>query len=449
MAQATAAPQYQLPSAAIANLAPAGGKYSLKDILANNEWDKIVLSKDGNLDDNGELYQQFYDLSFGLNRDLPQEWITKGSDRGGPIRVKNSAYTPEAAAAAKEARALTALGYQNNVFTQHKSTGLMGFADKVALPLAIAALTLGTGGLASTGISGSGGVGMGAGGGAGTAVGGGAVAAPSVASYGIPGFDAAAGDISLLGAETPLGTAYTPGFDSVAGAISDTAGEGMMLGGVGSAGGVSGAEAGIVPGIGGDVGFIPEGVPNLATTLAQMGTGSGPLPMSAMITNPGQFIGSLGASDWLSIGGGLYGLYQAEEQRKLAKKAAEMQDPFGPQRAQYAEQLKKLNADPSSVTKLPGYQFGMDQGTKALTRQMAATGYTGSGNEAIALQDFGQKYAGEWYNAERDRLASLAGAQFGPSGGNTLLAGNVNANDILARSLASIGYGLAGRRRLF
>lgn len=170
-------------------------------------------------------------------------------------------------------------------------------------------------------------------------------------------------------------------------------------------------------------------------------------PAAASFSVPSLFSG-LGSSDWLSIAGGAYGIYSSEEQRKLAKQAAQMQDPFGPQRAQYASQLAKLNADPNSVTSLPGYQFGMDQGTQALLRTQAATGYTGSGNEAIALQKFGQEYAGNYLRSEQDRLAQLAGAQFSPSGGNALLQGNSTADEILRMSLASIGYGLGGRGRV-
>lgn len=171
-------------------------------------------------------------------------------------------------------------------------------------------------------------------------------------------------------------------------------------------------------------------------------------PAAASFSLPQVFSG-LGASDWLSIAGGAYGIYSSEEQRKRAKEAAAMQDPFGPQRAQYAAQLAKLNANPSSVTSLPGYQFGMDQGNQALLRTMAATGYTGSGNEAIALQKFGQEYAGNYLAREQERLAQLAGANFAPSGGNTYLSGNNTADEILRMSLASIGYGLGGRGRSY
>lgn len=45
------------------------------------------------------------------------------------------------------------------------------------------------------------------------------------------------------------------------------------------------------------------------------------------------------------------------------------------------------------LSQTPGYQFQVDQGTKAIERQGAAKGMLGSGNTLLALQDYGQKQA--------------------------------------------------------
>jgi len=37
--------------------------------------------------------------------------------------------------------------------------------------------------------------------------------------------------------------------------------------------------------------------------------------------------------------------------------------------------------------------------------------------------------------------ADLAGAQFSPTGGNTMLTGNIASNQLAGQSLASLGYG--------
>lgn len=160
----------------------------------------------------------------------------------------------------------------------------------------------------------------------------------------------------------------------------------------------------------------------------------------------GNFFGGLSFKDDLAIGSGLYGIYSAEEQRRLARQASRMQDPFASQRDQYQKQLAALSANPGSVTSLPGYKFGMDQGTQAIMRNQASTGYTGSGNEAIALQKYGQDYAGRYLQAEQARLAGLAGGGIQPYGaGNSLIQGNAYATDTMSKSLASLGFGLSGK----
>jgi hypothetical protein len=136
----------------------------------------------------------------------------------------------------------------------------------------------------------------------------------------------------------------------------------------------------------------------------------------------------------LSVGSGLYGIYQSNQMRKLADQASSQQDPFGPHRAQYAAELSALRSDPSRLTALPGYKAGL----QAVERRMASQGYLGSGNMMTALHQEG----GRMYDAEVARLSTLAGANIGPN--NTRLQGNISANDILSRSLASLGYGAMG-----
>lgn len=161
----------------------------------------------------------------------------------------------------------------------------------------------------------------------------------------------------------------------------------------------------------------------------------------------GNFFGGLSFRDDLALGTGLYGLYSAEEQRRLARQASRMQDPFASQRVQYQQQLAALSANPNSVTNLPGYKFGMDQGTQAIMRNQASTGYTGSGNEAIALQKFGQGYAGTYLRDEQARLAGLAGGGIQPYGsGNSLIQGNAYASETARRSLGDIVFGLSGNK---
>lgn len=184
-------------------------------------------------------------------------------------------------------------------------------------------------------------------------------------------------------------------------------------------------------------------------------------PTPSFFDNASSWFSGNNLSRLASMGSGLYGLAQSKKQRELAKKqqelaarAAAQADPFGPYRARYAQELAALSANPGSITGRPGYQFRLGEGLDAIQRRMAASGYSGSGNEAIAMMRYGQDYASGELNTEMQRLASLAGAQFAPSGGQYLMQGglasmqgNQAANDLASRALASLGYGLATNNR--
>lgn len=74
---------------------------------------------------------------------------------------------------------------------------------------------------------------------------------------------------------------------------------------------------------------------------------------------------------------------------------------------------------------MPGYRFGMQQGTEAVQSSAANRGGLFSGDTGKALHQFGQDYAGTKFGEEWNRLATLAG--FGTAGtqaaGSALNAG--------------------------
>jgi hypothetical protein len=61
------------------------------------------------------------------------------------------------------------------------------------------------------------------------------------------------------------------------------------------------------------------------------------------------------------------------------------------------------------ITSRPGYQFGYNQGLEGLNRNFAATGQGQTGAQDIALQNYGQGYAGNY-------LQQLIGNVQGPAG---------------------------------
>lgn len=148
-------------------------------------------------------------------------------------------------------------------------------------------------------------------------------------------------------------------------------------------------------------------------------------------------MGSLGSSGGVSTATGLYGLYQAQQMQALARQLQASADPFAGQRAQYAQQLSALQANPSSIANLPGYQAGLD----AVQRSMAAQGYQGSGNMMAALQNYG----GNIYDQQMQTLAGLAGAganpasaaQIGLMGQKVGMEAGGNAFTLLAKGLGA------------
>ena len=63
----------------------------------------------------------------------------------------------------------------------------------------------------------------------------------------------------------------------------------------------------------------------------------------------------------------------------------------------------------TAFTSSPGYQFQLSEGNKAIERQMAASGLSGSGAMGRSLVSFGQGVAAQDYGNWMNRLASLAG----------------------------------------
>lgn len=194
------------------------------------------------------------------------------------------------------------------------------------------------------------------------------------------------------------------------------------------------------------------GVNEFAQAFSQLPSGGSGLPSWQTMFAPGE---TGGIPDWLKKAGlqpkmastlmnllsGGIGLKRSRDAGKMAERAAAMENPFGPERAGYAAQLRQLMSDPSQLTKMPGYQAGL----QAVERKMASQGYLGSGNMMTALQ----KYGGDAFTQEATRLARLAGADFGPGGGSQLIVGNRDKTDLLSKALASLGIGVRGFEDIF
>jgi hypothetical protein len=76
----------------------------------------------------------------------------------------------------------------------------------------------------------------------------------------------------------------------------------------------------------------------------------------------------------------------------------------------------------------PGYQFRMDEGTRGINANRAASGMLQSGDTLKALTRFGQDYASNEYNTQLNQLFSVAGLGQTATGQQNALASNYGAN---------------------
>lgn len=129
------------------------------------------------------------------------------------------------------------------------------------------------------------------------------------------------------------------------------------------------------------------------------------------------------------ISGGM-GIYQ---QNNLRSKAAAM-DPWGQSggRGLADQQLQAFMKDPSQAAATdPAYKLRM-QGAQRANAQY--------GQDSGAMSVAGANASTDWYNQRLAQLGGLAGAPGNPA---APMAGYTAANDLLGKSLGSIGYAAA------
>jgi hypothetical protein len=156
------------------------------------------------------------------------------------------------------------------------------------------------------------------------------------------------------------------------------------------------------------------------------------------------------AIDWGSLVGtganALANWYAGKQANQAGQAAQQYADPYGTYRPMAAARLEGLQTNPNLVTQLPGYQFGLDQGQQALTRNMASKGFLGSGNILEALQNQAQGYAGQQFDKERDFQARLAGAYNNPATAAQFgYQGAMSESKGTNQALGSLASGLFGK----
>lgn len=133
------------------------------------------------------------------------------------------------------------------------------------------------------------------------------------------------------------------------------------------------------------------------------------------------------------------------DQQNFAREQMENLDPFAEYRPEYAERLRALTADPSSIKDTATYKARL----MAAERTMASQGYTGSGNALVAAADAGASA----YQQEFENLGMLSGAIQGQStrasAYGTAAGAMGNASDNYLSSLQGLGNSIVGIGGMF
>jgi hypothetical protein len=100
------------------------------------------------------------------------------------------------------------------------------------------------------------------------------------------------------------------------------------------------------------------------------------------------------------------------------------------------QQLQQLISNPGSFFDSPVYKAAADQGSKAVARTNAAQFGPNSGNEATALQTFGQGFGQQQLLGQEQLLAGMSGTGFNPASASNVASG---AAQSAAGNMASLG----------
>ena len=235
--------------------------------------------------------------------------------------------------------------------------------------------------------------------------------------------------------------------------FSTAAGYGDAAAGVAGAAGAAGAGGGENYDFGG-FGATPADLAGTgATGMDFAASGMTAADFGAFGSTPAEMLGPNGATGlfsnlawsdvkpWIgpamSVGSGLFGMRSADQMRRMAALAGSRSDPWGQSggRALADSQLQELMRNPGGVAENdPAYKLRIQGAQRAM-------GPMGQGSGAMAVA--GANASTDWFNQRLAQLGGMAGASASPAAGAyTQMTGDIAANDLASKSLASIGYGV-------
>lgn len=275
-----------------------------------------------------------------------------------------------------------------------------------------------------------------------TIFGGGAAAGAGVGLFGEAAATSLLGGAAGVGAGAAaagLGAAELGLFGEAAASSLIPAGAGAAAAGAGAAAELGlfgeGASSSLIPsGLGGaELGLFGEGIGESLLSVSPFSSALTALQGFGTALKPYQPV--------LSAASGVKGLLDAEEMKRMARRAAMQADPWGTSggRSVADAQLQELLRDPSAVAATdPAFKL------RVMGAQRANAQY---GQDSGAMSIAGANASTDWYNARLAQLAGLAGGTVAPgAGGGVMVQGLDNAFDASSAALASLGYaaGTAG-----
>ena len=141
----------------------------------------------------------------------------------------------------------------------------------------------------------------------------------------------------------------------------------------------------------------------------------------------------------VGIGAGLNSMFGSG--RGSSQGATNTANPLAPYQQGWAQQLNQLMSNPSSVTNTPGYASAEQAGQQSLQRGMAGAGQTQSGQEQIALKNYGSNFELNTYNQQVQQLGNL-------STGNAV-SGQQAGQQVQGQGIGNLASGLGGLASIY
>jgi aminopeptidase N len=144
---------------------------------------------------------------------------------------------------------------------------------------------------------------------------------------------------------------------------------------------------------------------------------------------------AIGVGLTVSAGASIFG---ASKQSQIANSQLGIEQDQEAKQDQAFQQLQQLISNPGAFFNSPVYKAAANAGGAQVARNEAAGGFLNSGNEAVALQSFGQQFGQSQLFNQEQLLAGMSGTGFNPSAAGSAASGATSASTQNLNSLAGL-----------